>query len=59
MIVFLLSSQAQRVNVIFDLFIFLKFLTSLDKVYFYSTGEVRTRSDRVGEQTWRIILLLR
>ena len=47
MIVFLLGSQAQRVNVVFDLFILLKFLTSLDKVSFYSTCEVRSQSNRV------------
>ena len=53
----LLGSQAQRVNVIFNFLVLLRFLTSLNEVRFYSIGEVRSRLNSVDKQTWRIIAL--
>jgi hypothetical protein len=41
--VLLVGSQAQCVNVIFDLLILLGFLMSLDRVRYYPADEVRSR----------------
>ena len=41
--VFLIGSQAQCVNVIFDLLILLGFLIPLDRVRYYPSDEVRSR----------------
>ena len=57
-IVFLFGPQAQCVNVVFDLLILLGLLAALDSVRFCSTGEIRSQSNRVDEQTWRIISFL-
>jgi hypothetical protein len=42
-IVFLVGSQAQCMNVIFDLLILLGFLMPLDRVRYYPADEVRSR----------------
>ena len=55
---FLLSSQAQSVNVIFDLLILLRLLAALDRVRYCRTDEVRSRLKRVDQQTWSIVALL-
>ena len=45
-------------NVIFNFLILLRFLTSLDRVRFYSIREVCSRLNSVDKQTWKIITLL-
>ena len=45
-------------NVIFNFLILLRFLTSLDRVRFYSNREIRSRLNSVDKQTWKIITLL-
>jgi hypothetical protein len=45
--VFLLGSQAQSVNVIFDLLVLLGFLAALDRVRYCVADEVRSQLKRV------------